>query len=273
MEHLDTSDQSPIRESGTEDSFLLNPGKHKKGRAERMWKPVKLHLTEKYQYITHNVLWTILHYLFTWTVFPAIYLVLFVRWGFRIHGRRNLRSVRGRAAVTVSNHVHDVDALMVTAPLWPFMPHIVARKHNLEVFLLGLFDRIMWAVPLPEDLKNFRHFKKAVDDMLSNTKHQLHVFPEGEIKPYARDLRKFGNGAFRFALENNVPVVPMVFVTPGPDRLELEVGEPIELSEVPGLRDEGISMSKKTRILSDYTKKRMQSMLDTYYAKHARGDT
>lgn len=269
MTHPDTSAEPSVRESNTEDSFLRPGGRHK-GRAERMWKPVKLNLTEKYQYITHNIILVILHYLFTWTAFPAIYLVLFIRWGFRMHGRRNMRKVRGRAAITVSNHIHDVDSLMVTAPLWPATPYIIARKHNLEVFLLGTFNRAMRAVPLPEDMKNFRYFSKAINKLLRTTKHKLHVFPEGEILPYARTLRKFGNGAFHFAAVNDVPIVPMVFVSPGPDRLELEIGEPIELADVPGM-EPGLKDSRKARLLSDYTRTRMQNMLDDYYAKHPDG--
>lgn len=269
MAQTDTSAEPRVQESNTEDS-LLRPGGRHKGRAERMWKPVKLHLTEKYQYITHNLLLVFLHYVFTWVAFPAIYLVLFIRWGFRLHGRKNLRAVRGRAAITVSNHIHDVDSLMVTAPLWPATPYIIARKHNLEVFLLGTFNRCMRAVPLPEDLGNFRYFTKAINHLLSTTKHKLHVFPEGEILPYARELRKFGNGAFHFAVVNNVPIVPMVFVSPAPDRLELEVGEPIELSTVPGL-EKDMKDSRKARILSDYTKQRMQEMLDAYYGTTAGG--
>lgn len=269
MAHTDTSAEPQVRESNTEDS-LLRPGGRSKGRAERMWKPVKLRLTEKYRYITHNVLLVILHYIFTLIAFPAIYLVLFVRWGFRMRGRANMRKVRGRAAITVSNHIHDVDSLMVTAPLWPRTPYIIARKHNLEVFLLGIFNRAMRAVPLPEDTANLRHFTKAINKLLSTTKHKLHVFPEGEILPYARGLREFGSGAFHFAVVNNVPIVPMVFVSPGPERLELEIGEPIELRDVPGLTED-LRPSRKTRLLSAYTKNRMQEMLDTYYERHSGG--
>lgn len=271
MAHTDVPAEPQAHESNAEDS-LLRPGGRRKGRAERMWKPIRLRLTEKYQYITHNVLLVILHYIFTFAAFPAIYLVLFIRWGFRMRGREHLRSVRGRAAVTVSNHIHDVDSLMVTAPLWPATPYIIARKHNLEVFLLGIFNRAMRAVPLPEDLNNFRHFTKAINKLLSTTKHKLHVFPEGEILPYATELRKFGNGAFHFAVVNNVPIVPMVFVSPGPERLELEIGAPIELKDVPGMGDD-LRESRKTRLLSDYTKKRMQEMLDSYYAAHAGGSS
>ena len=248
-----------------ESEASMNKRARRKGRAERMWKPFKVHLTEKAQYISRNFFYQLAHYALTWTVFPVMYLVLWVRWGFRVHGRRNLRSLRGRSAVTVSNHIHDVDSVMITAPLWPMTPYVVARKHIVEILMIGPFNWLLGAVPLPEDLKNLARFQRAMKDFLMRTHKKLHVFPEGEIAPYSRELRAFGNGAFRIALDSGVPVVPMVFVSPAPGRVELMVGRRIELSDVPGLADESLAMSRKARILNSYTKARMQEMLDEYY--------
>lgn len=247
----------------SEGPHLLGRGYKRKGRAERLWKPIKLNLTERYKYIYTNIGLRILYFFTIWLIMPAIYLVLKVRWHFKVTGRANLKPVRGRPAVAVSNHIHDADALMITEPFWPDTPYIIARKHNLEVFLVGIFNRIMRAVPLPEDLENFRHMSREIDEVLTETKHKVHVFPEGEIAPYDRELRKFSKGAFHFAVRDRVPVVPMVFVTPGPDRLTLMIGEVIEPENIPGFGQ--LSRPKQIRELERYTQKAMRKMMDDFY--------
>lgn len=234
-----------------------------------MWKGFELQFTEKAKYIPRNPLVLIGHYALTWAVMPVIYLVLWIRWGFRVEGRKNLRSVRGRPAVTVSNHVHDMDSIMVTAPFWPMTPYVVARKHIVEALFIGIFNWLIGAVPLPEDHKNLRNFQKAIKEFLDTSRHKLHVFPEGEIVPYAHELRDFRNGAFRMALSSSVPVVPMVFVCPAPGRIILKVGKPIELEEVPELCEEGVAMSRRARILNAYTREKMREMLTDYYKSHS----
>ena len=47
----------------------------------------------------------------------------------------------------------------------------------------------------------------------------VHIYPEGELKVYNQNLMDFKKGAFVFAVENNVPVVPTVFVITKPEGL------------------------------------------------------
>ena len=89
------------------------------------------------------------------------------------------------------------------------------------------------------------------------------MYPEGEIAPYSRELRSFKNGAFHFAVKNDVPVLPMVFVFPKPKKVKLIVGKPVYLKDVPGT--EGVKAPRQTVMLCRYVKERMQEMLDEYY--------
>lgn len=249
------------------DMTLFRKKRRRRGPAERMWKPIRLHLTEKYKYISNNIFLRLLYVVLDLFIMPFIYLFLRSTWNFQVEGKENLKSVRKRSAITVANHVHDVDALMITKPLWPRTPYIVARKHNLEVVFIGWFNRIMRAVPLPEDLRNFNHFTQAINKLLRTTKHKVHIFPEGEISPYAPTLRTFERGAFHFSIDNNVPVVPMTFVFPTKHTVRLIVGRPIDPQEMPQLQ--GLSNPRKVKELCAYTKQVMQNMIDTYYEGRA----
>lgn len=39
----------------------------------------------------------------------------------------------------------------------------------------------------------------------------VHFYPEAALWPYHTKIRNFKNGAFDFAVDNKVPIVPMVF--------------------------------------------------------------
>ena len=50
----------------------------------------------------------------------------------------------------------------------------------------------------------------SIDNLLKDGK-TIHFYPEGSLWPYCNKIRHFKNGAFDFAVRNNVPIVPMVF--------------------------------------------------------------
>lgn len=50
----------------------------------------------------------------------------------------------------------------------------------------------------------------SIDSLLNNGK-TVHFYPEGSLWPYYDKIRHFKNGAFDFAVRNNVPIIPMVF--------------------------------------------------------------
>lgn len=264
-----SSKQEEIRQEESE-SRLPGVGKPKEngkqrriGPAERMWAPIKLNLDENYQYVTRNLFLRFLYYFAMFVGMPFGYLFFKIRWGFSVIDRKNAKLVRKTAAITVANHVHNMDSPMITNVFYPSAPYFIALKHNFEAFIIGGLVRVLRGVPLPSDLKNFERFSEQMNDTLRNTTRKVHMYPEGEIAPYSRELRNFKNGAFHFAVKSDVPVVPLVFVFPQPKRVKLIVGKPIYLKEVPGT--EGVKQPKQTVLMGRYVKAKMQEMLDEYY--------
>lgn len=242
---------------------LLKHERQRKGPAERMWAPIKLKLNANYNYVTKNWGLRFLYYFAMFVGMPFVYLFFKIKYGFHVIDRSNVKLIKKCSAVTVSNHVHNQDAFMLTYIFYPNTPYFVALKHNFEAFLLGGLVRVMRGIPLPEDIKNFERFSEQVNDVLQHTKKKIHIYPEGEIAPYSKQLRPFKNGAFHFAVKNKVPIFPMVFVFPRKGRINLVVGKPIYIEDVPGA--EGLSAPKQVVQLSTYTKEVMQGMLDSYY--------
>lgn len=68
----------------------------------------------------------------------------------------------------------------------------------------------MHALPIPESIHAKTSFLKTINKLLQNGE-TVHFYPEGSLWPYYEKIRHFKDGAFRFAVENNIPIVPMVF--------------------------------------------------------------
>ncbi len=251
-------------DQGAKQELGVNKGqRNRKGPAERMWAPIKLKLGEDYNYVSKNWGLRFLYYFAMFVGMPFAYLYYRIKWKYRVFGKENVKKIRKQSAVTVANHIHNVDAFMLTAPFYPQTPYFVALKHNFEAFLVGGLVRVMRGIPLPEELSDFERFSEQVGDVLQRTNRKIHMFPEGEIAPFSRQLRPFKNGAFHFAVKNNVPVLPMVFVFPKRRTVKLIVGEPIYLRDVPGAAE--LSVPKQVVAMAGYVKAAMQKMMDDYY--------
>ncbi len=248
---------------GNNDSFGENPKRI--GLAERWWAPVKIKLTENYNYVNKNVFINLLYYIFLFCGLSCIYFFCYFYWGFRIKGKENVRLVKKTSAVTVSNHVHNMDSPMLTRAFFPDTPYFVAQKHNFEMFFIGFFVRALRGVPVPpvDDVRSLAKFQEDINHLLQTTRHKVHVFPEASIDPYRRELRNFKKGAFYFAIRSNVPVLPMVFVYPKPKKLHLLIGKPIYPSEVEGLGT--IKEAQAVVLIAKKTRSVMQQMMDDFY--------
>ncbi len=242
---------------------LLKYKRNRRGPAERMWAPIKLNLDENYKYVSNNWGLRFLYYFAIFVGMPFVYLYYKIRYRFGVIDKKNVKLLKKKSAVTICNHVHNTDGFMLTYLFYPNTPYFVALKHNFEAFLLGGLVRVMRGVPLPDNIKNFEHFSVQLGDVLQNTTKKIHMFPEGEIAPYSRELRPFKNGAFHLAVKNKVPVLPIVTVFPAKKRIMLIVGKPIYVEDIPGV--EGLADPKKVVLFSKYARNAMQSMMDQFY--------
>jgi 1-acyl-sn-glycerol-3-phosphate acyltransferase len=253
------NDQDEEQQSGQ----LFKSKARRRGPAERMWAPIKLKLNKDYEYITKNLGLRFLYFFAMFIGMPFVFLVFKIQWGFRVIGRQNMKLIRKKAAVIVANHVHNLDSFMLMNPFFPNSAYVIALRHNFEAFIIGGLVRVMRGVPLPEEMQNFKRFSMQMNQMLQHTTKRLLFYPEGEILPYSRELRPFEKGAFYFAVKNDVPIMPMVFVFPKKKRIELIIGKPICIADVPEAA--GLNESKKVNLFLQYTHNTMQQMMNDYY--------
>ncbi|UIR55171.1 1-acyl-sn-glycerol-3-phosphate acyltransferase [Sphingobacterium sp. SRCM116780] len=111
--------------------------------------------------------------------------------------------------ILCANHtsILDITALTYISPV-PFS--FIGKAELLKNPVTRIFFK---TIDIPVDRKSrmssFRSFKKA-NDRLQEGK-SLAIFPEGKIDDvYPPTLHEFKSGAFRMAIDNNIPIIPIV---------------------------------------------------------------
>lgn len=158
---------------------------------------LEIHPTRAWWYWTargmiHAILWPVLRLVF----------------GFRILGRENARTVP-RGAVTVCNHIHILDCVMVYMAFPQRRMWALTLPENLQLPAAGAIVRTMGGLAVPDSAGGYRRLYRHLEDCFARG-NWLQVYPEGAIQTWCRELRRFRPGAFRFAAHFGVPVVPCV---------------------------------------------------------------
>jgi len=88
----------------------------------------------------------------------------------------------------------------------------MAKKELLHVPLFGNFFKDMdIAVDRKSKIGSHKALIRAGRDI--DKGHSVVMFPEGTIAPDAPKMRKFKNGPFKLAIDKQVPIVPVTFLT------------------------------------------------------------
>jgi len=177
--------------------------------------------------------------------------------GVRSEGKSRLP--RG-GALTVCNHVHLLDSVLVALAMFPRRVVFTAAAFNLTNPWYGGLVRLLGGVAVPRTTAGLPLFFSELSLFLAEGRI-VHFFPEGELVPYDTGLRDFKRGAFHLAAQARVPVVPLsIRFTPprGLRRLVrrkptmvIVVGEPIVPATTDPRSDRNIRMELARRSMHD----------------------
>lgn len=109
-----------------------------------------------------------------------------------------------------ANHSSLLDILICVASIDRYF-HFLGKKELANIPLFGIFFRTI-DIPVDRDSKiaSYRAFKKASDDLSKGI--SLVIYPEGTTSTLAPKLLEFKSGAFKLAIGQNVPVLPMAIL-------------------------------------------------------------
>lgn len=174
---------------------------------------------------------------FFWTnmLAPVLYVIDTVFLGLHVRGRQNLKKVKG-GAVTVMNHVHDMDCTMVKLALFPRRVYFTSLQRNLELPFTGWLIKGLGALSLPTDATKIACFQRQLKRGIEGD-DWVHYYPEAMLVKDHPGLRTFYAGAFFTAVYSDCPIVPLVMtrrklngfgrIIGGRKRMQLSIGEPL----------------------------------------------
>lgn len=146
----------------------------------------------------------VIQHLFT-SWWAALYIWIHPGFRLRIEGRDRLPWTS--AAILVANHQSQVDPLVAFALFRPFKPVTKAVVRWIPLF--------GWNMMMNRYITLARGERKSVAQMAEICRYWLRrgmpvmIYPEGTRSPDG-EIKEFKNGAFTLAVEENVPIYPIV---------------------------------------------------------------
>lgn len=127
----------------------------------------------------------------------------------QFYGLDKVKNIKG--AMVTCNHIHMFDCLIVKYAFRKSHLKVIGASFNYRSDFLGRMMIEGGMYPLAEDFKNMKRFNKAIDYELQKG-HKVLIFPEQSEWLFYSKPRPRKDGAYHFAVKNNVPVIP-TFIT------------------------------------------------------------
>ena len=189
-----------------------------------------------------------------------------------IKGTENLLNVQSGAIVT-SNHIHPFDNYIVLKALRPILKkgryYKVIREGNYTNPPKGfeMFMRHGDTLPLSSNRQTMRKFLEALQVLLAR-KEKVLVYPEQSLWWNYRKPKPLKNGAFNFAVTNNVPVIPIFITMEDTENLDNE-GFPIQAYTVnilPAIyQDPNLSKTENIKMMKEKNYKMWVEVYESFY--------
>lgn len=168
-------------------------------------------LDENYPYINKKKGVRFFQWLFYRLVSPIAWVLVKIRLGYKVRGRKILKKNKEllkNGGISICNHVHMWDFLLVLLSLRPRRPKPIAWPINLMGPNRHLI-RLVGGIPIPETYEAMKVFHRDIDEYIEKGKW-IHVYPETAMWHYYDKIKPFKKGAFTYAVKHNKPIVPLV---------------------------------------------------------------
>ena len=232
-----------------------------------MWTPLSYDIPRGYDYLMRGWFSTFCHYLVLVTVAILLYPFNTLWYGLKIRGRKNLKSLKGKGFVSVSNHVHPMDCTFVNLAMFPKRLYYMTLASNFKIPVIRWIIRILGALPLTDKISSRKELMSAMEEALEYGS-AVHIYPEGILRPYYPFLRKCKSGAFHLAYTSGKPLVPMVMTYRKPRGIYRLKRKPcISLTVLePIYPDKTAPKSDEVSRLQELCEKRIQDFMNSYKA-------
>ncbi|MBR5401522.1 MAG: 1-acyl-sn-glycerol-3-phosphate acyltransferase [Treponema sp.] len=191
-------------------------------------------------------------------------------------GRQNYEKVMDSGVIITCNHFNAFDNFAIHHALMPYMYngsgkvlYKVIREGNFTNFpgLYGFFFRHCNTLPLSANFSTMKNFMQAVKTLLAR-KEKILIYAEQGMWWNYRKPRPMASGSFRFAAENNVPVLP-IFITMEDSDIIGGDGFPVQIYTVnilePIYPDPNKSVKQNTEEMKDKNYEAWKKCYEDFY--------
>ena len=175
------------------------------GKCDKYTKKIKKKIVPK------NKIFKFFSFLFYYLIaLPLLFIYTFFMFGLKVEGKKNLREIKKSktGAVTISNHVHYVDCTMVALAMIPKKVIFTTLESNFNIPVAGVLIRMLGGVPVPKKLNEIKIMQGQIVEQLKKGRY-VQIYPEGHLINYYEGVREFYKGAFKFACQAQVPIIPI----------------------------------------------------------------
>lgn len=163
-----------------------------------------------YDYIPKNIFFRIFSKIVTFIFIFFGGILGQIVYGVRVRGRKNLRMCK-KGAVTVSNHISYLDALLTRRMAGWRGLKITVAPHNVKTGFAYWMLKAAGVIPIGTTLSGAKAFESALKTETAKGK-LIHFYPERSMWLDYDKPRPLKTGAFLYAAKLNVPVVPVYYV-------------------------------------------------------------
>jgi len=225
-------------------------------------------VTEKFPYLKKTLklrikYWWLEHFIVRPFAFQQNHKVMKTK----VYGRENLKGIK--TAICTCNHVYMFDCLCVKHALKGHKLLITAAWFNNMNSKLGEYMRADGMMPIPDDFNVLRKFNEAMSYHMHHNHYVLFYPEQAEWWMYEKP-RPYKNGAFHYAAQHNVPVIPMQICFKDTGKKDDE-GFPIKQFNIyilkPVFPNEKFSTKENMEYMRDEAHKEAVEQYEKFYGK------
>lgn len=133
-------------------------------------------------------------------------------YGLKINGKHKLKKLKNSSAIVTPTHNVIMDcSITARSVCYPYkLGYFLTHEKNLNIPFVSSLMRMLRTFGLPNTLSLKKDCFQYIEYLLSNKKWVV-IYPEGDLKGFKHDLEEFKPGSYKFAIKNNIPIIPVVY--------------------------------------------------------------
>ncbi len=166
-------------------------------------------IDKNYKYIHNNPLWNLASFIVYRIIFllPA-FIYSKIKFRLKIEGKEKIKKYikeNKKGFFVYHNHTQEIlDTFLPTFIGFPKKAYIIANADNVSIKGLRIANKMMGAIPIPEDKESTKKYLEAIQYYIEKGKI-ISIYPEAHVWPYYTKIRNYKSVSFKYPIKYNVP--------------------------------------------------------------------